>query len=238
MASSILLQRTVNFGQQCLRNAPLVGIGGFANEPAFSIADWVRQFILGPPFSWRWNRVVTTFSTVQGTQSYTQALPSFGWIEKATVSDGTTTKELQVALNLASDSVQNRPISISPVLDDDSGNITFYLLPVPDKAYTVSVTYQKAAPVFANLTDTWAPIPDYYYYLIETGFLAKSYEYNNDERFAPTMQMFVRQVLAANAGLADTQKNLYMEEFINSAREQQAELGNSQAGRAGRGLFQ
>jgi hypothetical protein len=52
------------------------------------------------------------------------------------------------------------------------------------------------------------------------------------------MQMFVRQVLAANAGLADTQKNLYMEEFINSAREQQAELGNSQAGRAGRGLFQ
>jgi len=180
---------------------------------------------------------VTTFSTTAGTQSYPKSLPTFGWIEKATVSDGTKVYELQVALNLGTDLTQNRPISISPVLDDNSGNITFYLLPIPDKAYTINITYQNAAPTFANLSDTWAPIPDYYYYLIETGFLAKTYEYNNDERFAPTMQMFVRQVLAANAGLADTQKNLYMDEFINSAREQQAELGNSQAGRAGRGLF-
>src|SRR5208337_811166 len=111
--STNTLQRTTNFGQQCIRNAPLVGIGGFANEPAFSFGDWVRQFILGPPFSWRWNRAVTTFSTTAGTQSYPKSLPTFGWIEKATVSDGTKVYELQVALNLGTDLTQNRPISIS-----------------------------------------------------------------------------------------------------------------------------
>jgi hypothetical protein len=122
-------------------------------------------------------------------------------------------------------------------LDDNNGNITFYLTPVPDKNYTIYLSYQNAAPTFLTIGASWAPIPDYYYYMIETGFLAKTYEYSNDDRFAPTMQMFVRQVLAANAGMADSQKNLYLDEFINSQRQIQSELGNSQAGRTSRGLF-
>lgn len=237
MASTIPLQRTVNYAQTCIRNAPLTGVGGFVNEPAFSIADWVRQFILSAPFMWRWNRSFIAQSTVQGQQDYTtNSLNNLGFIEKASITDGVNQKELQISLNLAQDTTQNRPISISTYIDNNNG-VVIRLLPVPDKLYTVNINYQIAAPVFQNLTDTWAPIPDYYYYLIEGGFLAKTFEYSKDERYQTAMSLFVKQVVAANAGLSDTQKNLYLEEFINSNREMQAELGNSQAGRTARGLF-
>lgn len=40
-------------------------------EPALSSANIVAQTILGPPFIWRWNRVVTGFVTTAGQQDYT-----------------------------------------------------------------------------------------------------------------------------------------------------------------------
>lgn len=40
-------------------------------EPALTSANTILQTILGPPFFWRWNRVVTGFITVQGQQDYT-----------------------------------------------------------------------------------------------------------------------------------------------------------------------
>jgi hypothetical protein len=197
-----------------------------SNQPTSLVLVWGAQ--LEP------NGAVGTF--IPTTTAPITFFSNLGFLEKASISDGTNQKELQIALNLAQDSTPNRPISISPYIDN-AGGVTMRLLPVPDKIYTVNVDFQNAAPTFQNLTDTWAPIPDYYYYMIETGFLAKTYEYNNDERFAPTMQMFVKQVVAASAGMADTQKNLYMDEFVNANREMQSEIGNSQSGRQARGLF-
>jgi len=157
-------------------------------------------------------------------------------LEVGSIANGTNQWQLQVSNDLGQTIQQARPTTITP-LTDDGTNVTFRLIPVPDQTYTVNVNYQGAAPNFVNLTDTWAPIPDYLYYLVESGFLAKTYEYINDEKFPQSMSLFVKQVVAANAGIADTQSNIYASEFINSAREQQAQLGNSASGRAGRGLF-
>lgn len=44
---------------------------GNSLEPALTSANIVLQTIVGAPFSWRWNRVLTGFITVPGQQDYT-----------------------------------------------------------------------------------------------------------------------------------------------------------------------
>lgn len=231
---SITLGRTVNYASAVIRQAPLVGIGGQPYEPATSMGDWVRQFILSPPFAWRWNRKNGSFTTVQGTQDYLQTTPNFGWLEKASINDGTNVFELEVQLNVSEESTQNQPTYISPRLDDDTGNVTFRLFPVPDKVYTVNYAFQNAAPSFTSLADTWSPVPDYMYYLIQQGFLAKVYEYWDDVRFFPSLQLFMRQVVSASEGLTESQKNIFLGQFMDTQRQQQAAMGGSQLGRQGR----
>src|SRR5208282_5833203 len=85
--STFTLQQTVNYAQTCIRMAPLTGIGGNPTEPAFSMGNWVRQFILGS-FSWRWNRGSFSFPAVQGTQDYGGVTP-LGFIETGSISNGT-----------------------------------------------------------------------------------------------------------------------------------------------------
>lgn len=242
MASTIQLQRTVNVSSGFIWLAPLTGTGAGTNEPAFSIGDWVRQFILGPPFAWRWNRAFATLNIMAGTQDYLIVLADFGWLESASCVSVTTnvTTPLEVWLNLAPDTTQNTPTSIAAVYDNDANppTITFRFLPVPDQNYSVSLIYQKAALLFTNLTDTWAPIPDYFSYLYNQGFLAKAYEYWNDARFGVTMQLFIRQVLGANAGLSDSQVNIFLGDRVAIERTAQSGIGNSQAGRASRGMLQ
>lgn len=227
MASTILLQRSVTYASSFIRYAPLTMSG---NDPALLNADWVRQFMLSAPLAWRWNRQVITFSTVIGQSDYTVSAASFGWIEKAVMfnpGDGNKTLELEVENNLAVESEVNQPTRISAQLDDDNGNITFRLVPSPDTAYDVEITAQKAAPVFTALTDSWAPIPDYYSYLYNLGFLARCYEYMNDPRFVTTMQLFLQMVSAANDGLTDAQKNLFLTDRLDTQRQTQ----NVQKGR-------
>jgi hypothetical protein len=54
-------------------------------EPALTSANTVAQTILGAPFSWRWNRVLSGFVTVAGQQDYTlfnytaTTLVKLGW---------------------------------------------------------------------------------------------------------------------------------------------------------------
>lgn len=238
MAITNTLLRSLNVASIFIRSAPLTGVNLINNEPGLTIGDTVKQFILSPPFAWRWNRGVTTFSTSPGQQDYQQSISDFGWLEKAVADDGQgNVQELEIQLTLATDSTSNLPIRISPILDNNAGQITFRLLPVPDKAYTVNIAYQKAATLFTDISNTWSPIPDYFSYLYNTGVQAYSYGYLNDIRYIPTLQIFVKQVLGANTGLDDSQKNIFLADFINSKRDEMTQLGKSQGGNTGRGLF-
>lgn len=224
-SSTIPLSRTIGLASQFVRNAPLTFTSPSTNDPAFSNADWVRQFILSPPFAWRWNRAVVEFTCTIGTADYTESVPTFGWIEKAVILDpdnGNQSTELEVDLNLAEETVPNLPTKISAQSDDGEGNITFRLFPAPDKAYVVRVTYQKAASIFTAASDTWSPIPDYLSYLYNQGFLAKTLDYINDPRFPNAMQLFLSQVVAANQGLSETERNIFLGDRLNTQRESQA----------------
>lgn len=227
MAVTNTLLRVLTVAQNIKRNAPLTGIGGNPLEPALSIADWARQFIMMPPFAWRWNRAVTSFVTVAAQQDYVKAISNFGWLESATVSDGTITWGMEVTLSNPEDKSNSLPRFVAARLDDDAGNITFRIHPAPDAIYTVTLTYQIAAPTFATLTDTWSPIPDYMYNVYSQGFLAKTYEYFDDPRAIPAFQLFLRSLLATSEGLQESQKRIFAQDFLNTSGMEQtrAELG-------------
>jgi hypothetical protein len=55
--------KKLNFGRRS-------ALGNFL-EPALTCANITMQTILGAPFAWRWNRVVTGFVTTAGQQDYT-----------------------------------------------------------------------------------------------------------------------------------------------------------------------
>lgn len=240
MPSTNTLERTIALARSFCGLRLLTSIGGATNEPAFSNGDWVRQFLLSPPFAWRWNRATTTISLVAGQQDYPVNLTDFGWLEKGsityTANNQTITKELLVDNNLSVSSAQELPVHVSAYFDDDNNDITFRFLPIPYPTLIpaiATIIYQKRAPMFQTISDSWAPIPDYLSYLVNQGFIAKSYEFINDERWGPALQLFIRQVVAANNGLSDTQVNIFLSERINTARQQAAELG-AQGGRPGR----
>lgn len=205
----------------------------------------MRQFILSPPFAWRWNRgTVTPLITCSpGKQDYLVGVPNFGWIERAVLSfpiiNGQSGQsiELEVKMDVGFEATPNQPTQISAIMDDNNGNITFRLSPPPDQAYTINIIYQKSAPMFSSTQQNWSPIPDYLSYLYNLGMRAMAYEYLGDERFGFAYQMFLRQVLAANDGLTETQKNIFLEHSIITQMEQQSALGGAQAGRQGRGAF-
>lgn len=228
MASTIQLQRTINLAQQFQRLAPLTFTANTDHDPAFSNADWVMQTILSPSLGgWRWNRVgytpsSPTFTTVRGQSDYAVAISNFGWLEKAVAynpTDGTACYELQVELVKGEDTLPNQPARIAAQYDDGAGNITFRIFPAPDDVYDIAITYQKAAPLFTSLTQTWAPIPDYLSYLYNEGFQAKAFEYSNDPRFLTSMQVFMTDLASESQGLSQSQKNIWLADRLNTMRQ-------------------
>ena len=233
MPSTNQLSRAVNVAQNYIRQAPLTGVGGVPNEPALTLGDEVRQQILSPPFAWRWNRQTTTITCVAGQQDYPENIANFGWIEKAVpVLSGTAFPELLIELNLGEETQQNQPNRIAARLDDDSGNINFRLSPAPDQAYVIAISYQLSSPSFTGLGDTWSPIPDYLWYLVMAGFKAKALTYMSDERGPFYEQMFLRMLVAASDGLSESEKNIFMTDRLNTAREAGASQSNSANARA------
>src|SRR5579863_8660938 len=122
MASTITLLRSLEWAKRFVYNRQL-SIGDF-KEPFLTSANIVYQTILSPPFVWRWNRQVITFSTIAGTQDYTTAC-NFGYIENASIQDTSASAtgwiELSPKIDLALNTSQSRPEFISGQLDDGAG---------------------------------------------------------------------------------------------------------------------
>jgi hypothetical protein len=221
-SSTIQLSRTLGVTQQFIRNSPLTFTSPTNNDPGFTNADWVRQFILGPPFAWRWNRSTTNVLCVVGQSDYTISLPTFGWLETATLNDptnGNSSLQLEISIDLLPDNTPNQPTKISAQSDDGEGNITFRLVPSPDVAYNMVLSWQNASPIFTAATQTWAPIPDYLSYLYNQGMKAVAYEYLADERYVTAMQLFLTNLVSANNGLTESQKAIFLTDRLNIERD-------------------
>jgi hypothetical protein len=238
-SSSITLAQTIDWAKRFLFRRPL-NLGNY-NEPAVTSANLILQTILGAPFAWRWNRATVTFTTVAGQQDYfVNSTNTFGWIENASIQETNQVsglaewKQITPHIDLALESGKARPHSISAQFNDTNGNITFRLMPCPDKAYPVTVQFQQKPPVLDGTESTWSPIPDEYSRLYNWGFLALMYMYADDPRFQLANQKFVTNLLSTAEGLTETEMNIWLNNWEQVTGTPIEKAANVQQGRQGR----
>jgi hypothetical protein len=240
----VTIQNTINWVEAFIVQRPFTGVAGIANEPGLTSANYLMQTILQPPFRWEWNRSVltTAITTTAGTSDYAISIPTFGWIEKATLVNPTAPAntppnfELEVFEILAKDGQQNRPQKIALLQDNGSGSITFRLFPVPDQVYTVDLDIQNS-PILATTlgATTWAPIPDKLAFLYERGMMAMAQMMYNQQLGLSNMELFMRQLVSAAAGLSEMEKAIFLADALRPIKMRQDELAAVAQGKAARG---
>lgn len=213
MASTITINAVVDWARTQTKMVPIVGVGGFSNEPAMTIANNVIQEMLAYPYNWKFNRTsLTAFDSTEGTQEYTStSVSNFGWLERAYVEMKASTStpkpiyQLEVVQSLPKVSEKSDPNKLA--YDRDSGSDIILRLdyPASSTVWTVYADYQKKAPLKTALGDTWSPFPDELAFVYRQGFLAMAFKHTGDPRFTIEYQQF--QVAIAKAlGLKDAEQ--------------------------------
>lgn len=151
--------QSILFAKPYVQYSPLTN--GTGNEPATSAFTMIRNSILGAPIIWPWNRNESSgVNVTSANQDYTVALTDFGFLEKAVLTDDQG-KSFEIKYPLNNDPMvpvsagivgqdQGRPVAISVQTMIPFTSIKVRLLPAPQKAYTMVLVYQKAAPPFVS----------------------------------------------------------------------------------------
>lgn len=220
---SISLQEVVNWARTHTKLIPIVGVGGFSNEPALTICNNVIQEMLqggiGPdgrptgPFPWKWNRTeAAPFDTVDGNQDYEiNTITDFGWMESCDVEEKNSTAtpkpryQIEVVRDLHLIDGIGNPQKIC-WLPGFQGAIKFRISPVPGSTiWTVYPVYQRKPPLKTALTDFWNPIPDELAYVYRQGFLALAKKHAHDPEWKAEYQIF-QSLIQKALGLADVEQ--------------------------------
>lgn len=83
MASTITLQQIVNSIRAYPELTPVLGAGGWTQEPALTIANDVMQRFLAQSLNWKFNRAnVPTFLSIALQQDYVTNVTNLGWLEQ------------------------------------------------------------------------------------------------------------------------------------------------------------
>lgn len=227
MASTITVQDDISWAKSYIEQQPVL-VNGM--EPALGSANLILQTVLGPPFSWPWNRAILSYTTSD--QDVTQAgLNDFGFLEGGTVQsvDGGKPWEIAVKNLLHLDQSHARPAFCSPLIDDGQGNITFRLTPAPDQAYLTTLIYQKKARTIMSIGTAWLPIPDEKHYIPRWGFLAMMSLIGNDARFNEYNAKFLTALLAAQGGLTEMERNIFLANWLRVLSQMQGgQLGTTE----------
>jgi len=216
----------VNWALPFLEQQPLA-INGM--EPALSSANLVLQTMLGPPFAWAWNRKMISYTS--NGQDYQAILSDFGFLEGGTVQAVTGGKAWEISVRnlLLVDAQSARPAFVSPLIDDGMGNITFRLSPAPDQGYNVVLPYQRKPPQLMSFGYTWSPVPDEKNYICQWGFLSLMSLIGNDARFSEYNIKFITTLLAAQGGLSEMEKNIFLANWTRVMQNlQSSQLGTQE----------
>lgn len=236
MSSTITLQNTVTWAQGYLFGQP-ASLGG-ALEPAITIANIIKQAMLGPPFCWRWNRAQSaTLTLAQGVQFVSAAIANFGFIEKGFLATSTQVFESKHVVGIVPfEAIQGRPDEqVAAQIDDNAGNIQFNVGPAPDSsAYTLTLLYQKKPTLFTALANTWAPIPDELSYIYQYGFLGMALAFNKDPRSQIYDARFIAHLLGCQGGLSEMEKNIFLGNWLTTGLELGTANRRAQLGVEGR----
>jgi hypothetical protein len=213
MASTITVQQVVDWARTQTKLIPIVGVGGFSNEPALTIANMVVQEILAYPYNWKFNRAsLASFDTVENQQEYTATgVQDIGWLERGWAQDKNSTVvpkpgyPIEVVQDLPKTGFKDNPSRAA--VDHESGSDSIVRLDVNPGSYvwTIMLDYQKKAPLITSLAGTWTPIPDELAFVYRQGFLAMAFKHADDARYAQEYQLFMAAIAKA-LGLKDAEQ--------------------------------
>jgi hypothetical protein len=212
------LQDSVNWVSGYVQGMPVSAFTGL--NPAVQIASMVRSTILSPPFTWAFNRSSVVFNTVAGQQDYPQTqsgIANFGFVEKASANDGTTSWQIPDVINtqpLSISTTQARPMVMAVQTQVPGTSVSFRFAAVPDAIYGVEVIYQAAPVLFAALTDTWAPLPDGYGFIYNNLFLGEILADSDDPRAQLYRQRGIAALLSRSQGLSGEDKAVFMTQYL------------------------
>ena len=237
MSIGRLIIDTVNWARPFLKNMDLAVSPVL--QPAIDNANHVMQIMLSPPFAWPWNRKsirILPADFVAGTQDIAIVttgigfLPDLGYLELVSIDGGdagSSTGQLGIETSLASSSIteaqqKGRPEKICVLFDDNDGNVTFRVRPPSDAAYSMEIIYQKKPPIIVDLGAPWAPIPDEFAYIYDSGFLALGLADQGDGLFQYFNQQFISHLLARAQGLTELQKNIFLADWLRATQQSSA----------------
>jgi hypothetical protein len=235
------MSTTRNLLSSALFSLPFLGnqpVNISNGEPAVNAANLVKQVILGPPFTWPWNR--TTFeiaiSQALGQDYVITPTSDYGFLEKVwlTDSNGNVT-EIKIVLALAEESRKQRPASAAAQTTNIDGTFLLRLNTIPDQSYTLRGFFQNAPVYMTSLAATWTPIPDHLGYIYDWGYLAILGLITKDVRVPFFGQRFVSHLLGAQDGLSSTQRNIFLGNWIDLISEPQRMAAQVQQASAARG---
>jgi hypothetical protein len=212
--TTLTLRNTMNFVAPFLKNQPLE----VSNmEPAVMVGNIVLSAMLGPPLRWRQNRREISFVIGGGGIDYARSVANFGFIEAAWVVDGEGNQHpMNGALALSVNPDEGRPERIAPQFDDNAGTITFRFDKAPGQAYTCYVDFQQTAPLMTSPASSWGPVPDYFNFIFNFGFLAVMSLLVNDARFPIFEKYFIGRLLGAQSGLSEQERNIFLANWATS----------------------
>lgn len=219
--------------------------GGTGNEPALSCANMIIDTLLGPPFKWAFNRNTQTITLSQGTQDYSETFSDFGFLERATVipttGSGLKQSEIKDVYNNECGPIetnQARPNALYVQLNNPATpSQSFRFVAAPDQAYTATLFYQKLPVHMTGTSSGWSGIPDVYENVYNTLFLAEMFELaGSEQKAAYYRQRGVMSLLALAEGLTDTDKNLFLEQYLGRDAQMLTRQLRTQQGNQARGV--
>ena len=133
-------------------------------------------------------------------------------------------------------SEQARPEFMSTQLSNESGvSFTLRLLAVPDTTYQVNLIYQLSPTLFTQLYDTWG-IPNQLEYIYNYFFAFLMFDYFDDPRAGRYRQLAVAALLSRADGLEETDRNLFLGNWLPLMTEEQGRVESRQQGTQARGI--
>lgn len=131
---------------------------------------------------------------------------------------------------------QDRPSFIYTQSTNESGvSLTFRTLPISDTTYQIKLNYQQAPTPFAATSNTWG-IPDQLQYIYTYFFLALMLDYFDDPKGSKYRQLAVASLLARQSGLSETDRNLFIGNWLPLLSEEMSAQMSTQQGSQARGV--
>lgn len=131
---------------------------------------------------------------------------------------------------------QDRPTFIATQSCDESGvSFKFRIMPLPDTSYQVILNYQESPVPFTFTSNTWG-IPDQLQYIYTYFFMFMMMDYFDDPRATRYRQLGIAALLARQSGLSETDRNLFLGNWLPLMSEEQSSQGNTAQGGQARGL--